>query len=84
MQETQVRTLGLENPLEEETAISANTAVFFPGKSHGQRSLAGYSPWGCQELDTTERLSTKAHRHRKLLVKLSCIEIMIEVKNPSV
>ena len=29
------------------------TAVFFPGKSHGQRSLAGYSPWGHKELDTT-------------------------------
>ena len=27
------------------------------GKSHGQRSLAGYSPWGCKELETTERLS---------------------------
>ena len=25
---------------------------------HEQRSLAGYSPWGCRELDTTERLST--------------------------
>ena len=24
---------------------------------HGQRSLVGYSPWGCKELDTTERLS---------------------------
>ena len=30
------------------------TPVFLPGKSHGQRSLAGYSPWGRQELDTTE------------------------------
>ena len=28
--------------------------VFLPGESHGQRSLAGYSPWGCRELDTTE------------------------------
>ena len=27
-------------------------------KPHGQRSLAGYSPWGRRELDTTERLST--------------------------
>ena len=27
-----------------------------PGKSHGQRSLIGYSPWGCKELDTTEQL----------------------------
>ena len=26
-------------------------------KSHGQRSLAGYSLWGCKELDTTERLT---------------------------
>ena len=27
-----------------------------PGKSHGLRSLVGYSPWGCKESDTTERL----------------------------
>ena len=31
-----------------------STLVFMPGKSHGQRSLAGYSPWGCKET----RLST--------------------------
>ena len=30
------------------------TAVFLPGESHGQRSLAGYSPWGSKESDTTE------------------------------
>ena len=30
------------------------TPVFLPGESHGQRSLAGYSPWGCKELDRTE------------------------------
>ena len=29
------------------------TPVFLPGKSHGQRSLAGYSPWGHKELDMT-------------------------------
>ena len=28
--------------------------VFLPGKFHGQRSLVGYSPWGCKELDMTE------------------------------
>ena len=28
---------------------------------HGQRSLVGYSPWGLQESDTTERLSTAQH-----------------------
>ena len=33
--------------------------VFFPGKSHGQRSLVGYSPWGHKELDTTEQLNNK-------------------------
>ena len=30
------------------------TPVFLPGESHGQRCLAGYSPWGRKELDTTE------------------------------
>ena len=32
------------------------TPVFLPGESQGQRSLAGYSPWGRKELDTTEQL----------------------------
>ena len=32
--------------------------VFLPGESHGQRSLAGYSPWSHKELDMTEHLST--------------------------
>ena len=34
------------------------TPVFLLGESHGQRSLAGYSPWGQKELETTEQLST--------------------------
>ena len=33
------------------------TPVLLPGKSHGQRTLVGYSPWGCEELNMTERLS---------------------------
>ena len=36
------------------------TSVFLPGESHGQRSLAGYSPWGHKELDTTDWLT---HTH---------------------
>ena len=32
------------------------TPVLLPGKSHERRSLVGYSPWGCKESDTTERL----------------------------
>ena len=41
------------------------TLVLLPGKFHGRRSLVGYSPWGHEELDTTERL----HFH----FSLSCI-----------
>ena len=33
------------------------TPIFLPRESHGQRSLAGYSLWGCQELDTSEQLT---------------------------
>ena len=41
------------------------TPVLLPGKSHGRRSLVGCSPWGREELDTTEQL----HFH----FSLSCI-----------
>ena len=37
------------------------TAVFLPGKSHGQRSLVGYSPWGLKELGRTEATYTHIH-----------------------
>jgi len=30
------------------------TPVFLPGKSHGQRSLVGYNPWGCKDSDIAE------------------------------
>ena len=33
------------------------TPMFLPREFHRQRSLPGYSPWGCKELDTTEQLS---------------------------
>ena len=33
------------------------TPVVLPRKSHGQRSLVGYRPWGLKELDMTEQLS---------------------------
>ena len=36
------------------------TLIFLPGKFHGQRSLAGYNPWGGKELDMTELLRTAA------------------------
>ena len=36
------------------------TPVSLPGEFHGQRSLVGYSPWGCKESDMTEWLT---HTH---------------------
>jgi len=47
MQETWVQSLGWKDPLEKEKWQS--TPVLLPGKSHGQRSLVGYSTWGCKE-----------------------------------
>ena len=49
--EMTVQFLGREEALEE--GVQA-TPVFLPGASHGQRSLAGYSPRGRTESDTTE------------------------------
>jgi len=54
MWETWLPSLGWEDPLEKEMATNS---VFWPGKSHGQRSLEGYSPWGCKESDMTEQLT---------------------------
>ena len=51
---TCVQALGWKDPLEREWQP---TPVFWPGESHGQKSLAGYSPWGHRELDTTERVT---------------------------
>ena len=53
-QETLVRSLVQEDPMEEGMAT---TLVFLPRESHGQRSLVGYSPWDCKELDTIEQLT---------------------------
>ena len=46
--------------------------VFLPGESHGQRSLVGYSPWSCKELDMTEWLGT--HTKRRIVKKLQIKE----------
>ena len=47
MQETQVRSLGCEDPWRP-------TPAFLPGKFHEQRILVGYSPWSRKESDTTQ------------------------------
>ena len=71
MWETWVRSLGGEDPLEEEMAP---TPVFLPGESHGQRSLVGYSPRGRKESDTTERLN---HHHPYIQAS----QVVLLVKN---
>ena len=47
------------------------TPVLSPEKSHGQRSLVGYSPWDSKELDTTERLHYNI-TYAKLFFKNTC------------
>ena len=54
MQETQVQSLGWEGSPREE--VVSPLAVFLPGESHGQRSLAGYCPCGRKVSDMTEQL----------------------------
>ena len=53
-QETQDRSLGWEDPLEEEMATHSSSLAW--KKSHEQRSLVGYSPWGHKESDRTEHV----------------------------
>ena len=57
MQETQVGSLGCQDPLEKEMATHSSILAFLLGRSRGQRNLVGYSPWGPKELDNTERLT---------------------------
>ena len=46
-----------------------STPVLLSGKSHGQRSLVGYSPWGHKESDTAERI----HFYFRSLIKLNTV-----------
>ena len=49
--------------------------VFLPGKFHGQRTLAGYSPWSCEELDTTEWPNT----HVSVCTHIQWLELWLMV-----
>ena len=80
MQETWVRSLGQEDPLQEKWQP---TPVFLPGEFHGLRGLAGYSPYGHKESDTTEQ---RTHTHtgitcshtQELLEKKRALEQVID------
>ena len=52
MQETWIRPMNQDNPLEE--GMASYSPAFMPGESHGQRSLVGHSPHGHKEWDTTK------------------------------
>ena len=54
MQKTWIRSLSQEDPWRREWLPPL---VFLPGESHGQRSLAGYNPWGHKESDMIEPLT---------------------------
>ena len=56
MQETQVQSLGQVGKVPWRRKWLP-TPVFLPGKFHGERVLAGYSPWGSREAEMTERLT---------------------------
>ena len=62
MQETQVRSLGQEDPLEK--GMATHSSIFAWGIPWIERSLAGYSSWVHKESDTTEQLThTHTHTH---------------------
>ena len=54
----------------------ATRPVFLPGKSHGQRRLAGYSPWSGKELDMTE---VTKHACTSLLVSQGMVIVVVLV-----
>ena len=61
MQETRVRSPGWVGKVSWRRKWQP-TPVLLPGKSHGQRSMVGYSPWGRKESDMTERLHFLGHQ----------------------
>ena len=69
MWETWVWSLGWKDPLEKEMATHSS---ILSGESHGWRSLVGYSPPGCKELDMTEQLHFVYIYQILLLLLLSC------------
>ena len=60
------------------------TTVFLPEESHGQRSLVGYSPQGCKELNMTEplKLSLRIDLRKDILV-VNPIEYVSILQNPA-
>ena len=81
MWETQVRSLGGEDPLEKEMAPP--TPVLLPVKSHGQTSPVGCSLWGHRESDRTEGLNTYSLNNCGDLLFHVSPQILLKVKQYS-
>ena len=77
MQETQVRSLNLDNPLGKEVEPSP---IFLPGKSHGQQSLVDCSPWGRKGV--SHDLATEQQQQKGFIY--SAVPISVVQKSESV
>ena len=88
MQETQVQLLDWMIPWRNKWQ---STPVFLPGKSHGQKRLVGYCPWGFKELDRTEWLNNNDKNsvsswitfHFSPLVLFLCVSVRLTLMDCS-
>ena len=55
-----------------------STPVFLPGEFHGQRILAGYSPWSLKELNMTEQL-THTYRHTHNVICKFFLDVLYQL-----
>ena len=76
MWETQVKSLGQQDPLEK--GMETHSSIL-PGESHGQRSLASCSPWGGKESDKTERLTLSHFTSLPVCKQNGCIGRLAEL-----
>ena len=74
IQETRVRSLGQKIPWREK---QQPTPELLPGVLPGQRSLVGYNPWNCKEVDMTEQLSYTLTLQFSTRLKINWLKIII-------
>ena len=55
--------------------MGSSTPVVLPGKFHEQKSLAGYSPWGRKESDTTEHSTGIGHTQKQRILHLTAVSL---------
>ena len=70
MQKTRVQCLGWEDPLEEEMATHSSVLAW---RSHGQRNLVGYSPWGCKRVRHSLTNNNNKYIHIHVIYMHTCM-----------